>query len=105
MLLLHLISMALLCSLVSGWKGLAPVLDRGGWIWLALAGASNYLIGLFFYFKSIPRLGASRAASIANANPGLSVVLAVIFLREGGSPILWLGVLLILAGAYLVGKG
>lgn len=105
MLLSHLVSMILLSSFFGKWAECPQLLGKAETIWLALAGVSNYVLGLFYYFKSIPRLGASRAASIVNASPGLSVVLAVIFLQEKGSPMVWAGVVLILGGVYLIGRG
>ena len=51
-------------------------------IWLSMAGISNFVIAFNCYFKSIAIMGAAQTASIINSNPGVSVVLAVLFLGE-----------------------
>lgn len=105
MLLSHLFSMMILSLFLGGWKDGFPDLWKTETLWLSLGGISNFVLGIYCYFKSIARLGASKTASIACANPALTVILAVIFLQERGDPAIWLGVLLILAGIYLVGRG
>ena len=105
MLLAHLISMMILSLLLLEWSGGVPHLWKTETLWLSLAGISNFVLGIYCYFKSIARLGASKTASIACTNPALTVILAVIFLHERGDPMIWIGVLLILAGIYLVGRG
>ncbi len=105
MLLVHLVSMMILSLVLLEWIGGFPNLWRPETLWLSLAGISNFVLGIYCYFKSIARLGASKTASIACANPALTVILAVIFLHERGDPMIWIGVFLILAGIYLVGRG
>ena len=103
MLASHLLSMVML--LVLFWdEGYSLCLGGGEVVWLALAGISNYALAISCYFRSIGALGASRTASIVNANPSLSVIMAVIFLGEKSHPAIWIGIILVLGGAYLIGK-
>lgn len=105
MLLSHLVSMALLWLFWVGWKNESLILWRTETLWLALAGIANFVVGIYFYFKGIARMGASKTASIVCANPALTVILAVILLQEKGNPMIWVGVLLILGGICVAGRG
>lgn len=105
MLLFHSVSMVLFLVILGKLDECPQILGRRETVWLALAGVSSYVLGIGCYFGSIARLGASRTASIVNGNPVVSVVFAVILLRESANPMTWAGIVLILVGAYLVGKG
>jgi drug/metabolite transporter (DMT)-like permease len=100
----HLLSMFLLLILFDS-------SDQGAWqlgneeiIWLSMAGISNFVLAFNYYFKSIAVMGAARTASIVNANPGVSVILAVLLLGENINSTAWLGIFLILVGAYIIGR-
>ncbi len=105
MLVSHFVSMLFLSFFLVNWQDASFFLGTTKTIWLALAGISNFVLGIYCYFRSIAKLGASRTASVVCANPALTVVLAVFFLQEKASPMIWVGVLLILGGVYLVGRG
>lgn len=103
MLLFHLVSMGALLFVFGG-ESVSLQIGRKEIAWLALAGISNFALAFSCYFRSIAILGASRTASFVNANPSISVVLAVLFLGEAIEPRAWFAILAILAGAFLIGK-
>ncbi len=59
-------------------------------------------IGDGLYFEAIRRLGVARAMPISMAYPVVTVVLAVILLREPIGPLAALGIVLTMVGVYLV---
>src|SRR5436309_2431151 len=54
-----------------------------------------------FVFRAIQLADVSKVAPIDKLSMPLGILLAVIFLQERPSPINWLGIFLITAGAYL----
>jgi len=78
------------------------VLNVRGWplFWIAasvIAGAVSWL----FYFKAIQIGSISKIAPIDKLSMPLAVILAVIILNEKYSKVNWLGLLLIVIGAFL----
>jgi transporter family protein len=63
-----------------------------------LAGAASWL----FYFNALRRAEVSHVAPIDKLSTVIAVILAVIFLGERPTVLNWAGVVLMLAGAYLV---
>jgi bacterial/archaeal transporter family protein len=63
-----------------------------------LAGATSWL----FYFNALRIADVSRVAPIDKLSTVMAVVIAVLFLGERPTVINWAGVVLMVAGAYLV---
>jgi drug/metabolite transporter (DMT)-like permease len=65
---------------------------------LFLAGAIGASFGKVFYYRGIDLVGASKATSVKNGSPLLTVILAVLFLGEEMSWFIVAGVTLIVVG-------
>jgi bacterial/archaeal transporter family protein len=61
-------------------------------------------LGRTLFVKSVAQIGASRAQSLNNSSPLITVLLAALFLGEALSPAVIVGVLLIIAGVIFVTK-
>jgi bacterial/archaeal transporter family protein len=83
-----------------GWARLPPLNSRPALMILlsAAAGAASWL----FYFNALRLAEVSRVAPVDKLSTAIAVVLAVLFLGERPAGLNWLGVLLMLGGAYLV---
>ena len=103
----------LLLSLVSGLLlvgTIALVVDTaaffqlsiGGLFWLALVGLLNFSLGRTFNFKAIQRIGVSRSTSLIGATPLVATIIALIVYGEVVSPLLGMGILLVVGGGVLV---
>lgn len=71
--------------------------SRAFWAFF-LAGAVGASFGKVFYYKGIDKVGASKATSVKNSSPFLTAILAVLFLSESVSWLLFAGVTLIVLG-------
>lgn len=73
-----------------------------GWplFWIALSGTAG-AVSWLFYFKAIQIGSVSKIAPIDKLSMPLAVILAVVILNEKYSKINWLGLLLIVIGAFL----
>jgi transporter family protein len=87
-------------TVTRGWAKLPPLASRDTVMILlsAAAGAASWL----FYFNALKLADVSHVAPIDKLGTPIAVILAVIFLRERPTAINWLGVALMLGGAYLV---
>ena len=83
-----------------GWTKLPSAHSRAAMmIFLsAAAGAASWL----FYFNALRLAEVSRVAPIDKLSTAIAVVLAVLFLGERPTSLNWVGVALMLGGAYLV---
>jgi drug/metabolite transporter, DME family len=63
-----------------------------------MAGAIGASFGKVFYYRGIDLVGASKATSVKNGSPLLTVILAVLFLGEEMSWFIVAGVTLIVVG-------
>ncbi len=71
--------------------------------WAALAAVPFFFtLGITAYFASISMIGPVRTATIMNAEPVATVLLAVLALRESLSPVQYLGAALVFAAIILV---
>ena len=61
------------------------------------AGATSWI----FYFKALKAAEVSKVAPIDKLSMPLGILLAVLFLKERPTPVNWLGIALIVGGAYL----
>lgn len=65
-------------------------------------GITGSLIGRSLYIKGIEKVGGARATSVVNASPLITSFLAVAFLGEQFTPVIGVGILLIVLGIYLI---
>lgn len=84
-------------------EGGAPVAaNPDGWwtgiVWFALAGLFAMVLGRTLLYRSIRRLGATRASAVKRLNPFFSVLLAFLLLGEAVTAADGGGMLLIAAG-------
>ena len=87
------------CTIMGLWSKL-PTMGPRAWLATAAAGVAGGASWLF-YFAAIQAGEASQVAPIDKMSVPISIVLAMLILGERPSPLNWLGVLLIAAGAYL----
>ncbi len=76
-----------------------PWTAAGGFVSVGLVGS---FLGRTFVLKGIDELGASKAQSIANSAPLLTAVYAIILLGETATPLIVIGVVLIVTGLLLI---
>ncbi len=67
-----------------------------------LTGVVGAYLGRTLFVKSVDQIGASRAQSLNNSSPLITVLLAALLLGEPLSPALLFGVLLIISGVFFV---
>ena len=70
-------------------------------LFLALSGVIHLALGRTWAYKSIQLIGSTRSTIITGLNPVVSIVLALIILRENINSIMFLGILLSLSGPLL----
>ena len=87
-------------TVTRGWGKLPPPNSRPA-LMILLAGAAGAASWLF-YFNALRLAEVSRVAPVDKLSTAFAVVLAAIFLGERPSLLNWLGVALMLGGAYLV---
>ena len=68
---------------------------------LALSGVIHLALGRTWAYKSIQLIGATRSTVITGLNPIVSIVLAIIILRESINSLMFLGILFSLTGPLL----
>jgi drug/metabolite transporter (DMT)-like permease len=72
---------------------------------LAASGLVGFVFGDRYYFKSLVILGPSRATLVYSTAPLFTALLAWPILHELPGPLAFLGIVLMLAGIYIVLKG
>ena len=77
-------------------------LPRSAYLFFMMAGFLNYFLGRRFYYGSFRFIGVARATAISATYPILSVVFAIFFLAEKLALRQYFGVVLTLAGVYLL---
>ena len=92
--------LAVFVTVTRGWSKLPPLGSKAV-LWIALSGAAGAASWLF-YFNALKLADVSRVAPIDKASTPIAVVLAVVLLHERPGAINWLGIALMLVGAYLV---
>ena len=66
--------------------------------WLVLSGLLGVAAGDTLFFAALRRLTVHQLVILMMVSPGVTIILALIALGEKLSPILWLGIILILVG-------
>ncbi len=69
---------------------------------IALLGGTFYLLGALFYFKAVKLEEISRVVALFSFTPLVVAILAYIFLGESFNAYTYLGIILIVLGAYLI---
>ncbi len=71
-------------------------------LWFSLIGIVNYVLGRQFNFRSIAYIGATRATTLFAATPFFAIILAVTLIGESINLTGIIGLLVVIAGLYLV---
>ena len=83
------------------------LLGIGGFHWKAylywaLSGVIHFALGRTWAYRSIQLLGSNRSNVVTSLNPVVTIVLAVIILKEEITPTMALGILFVLGGPLLI---
>ena len=105
-----LITLVINCLIVIGLIALASEkgfsefrhLPGSTYLFFMIAGVLNYFVGRRFYYSSFRFIGVAQATAISATYPILSVGFAILFLAEKLALRQYFGVVLTLAGAYLL---
>ena len=81
---------------------LMPWTAAGAFVSVGLVGS---FLGRTFALKAIDEVGASRAQSIINSAPLLTAVYAIVLLGETATPLILIGVGLIVSGLLIITRG
>ena len=72
------------------------------YVYLALSGIVHFALGRTWAYKSLQIVGSTRSNVVTNLNPVVSIVLAMIILKETVTPLMVFGILLSLGGPLLI---
>lgn len=77
------------------------------WYWFAFfaAGISSPALSLMFLFRSIQNIGVAPTSSISNTHAIFGALWAVLLLGERPPVWVWLGIVLVVCGVYLISGG
>jgi drug/metabolite transporter (DMT)-like permease len=84
--------------------GIKPVTNRE-FLLLGTSGLIGIALGDTFFFKSLIYLGPRLTVLLGTLGPAVTVILAVIFLRERLSLLAWIGIFLVMAGVFWISWG
>jgi drug/metabolite transporter (DMT)-like permease len=92
----------LVASAASG--GVEPLraATAAGLLWFAAAGLVHFFVGWTFLNMSQMRIGAARTSPLLSTNPVWGALFAAVWLGEAPSPLGWVAVAAIVAGALVV---
>jgi drug/metabolite transporter (DMT)-like permease len=71
-------------------------------VWFSAAGLVHFFVGWTFLNMSQMRIGAARTSPLLSTNPVFGAAIAAVWLSEVPDAFQWLGILLVLAGAFVV---
>jgi transporter family protein len=86
-------------SFVTAWDKVSGI-SRTAWLLIAASGVAGALSWLF-QFRAIQLSEVSKVGPIDKLSMPLGILLAVMFLGERPSAVNWLGIALVVAGAFL----
>ncbi len=72
------------------------------YVYLALSGITHFALGRTWGYKSIQLIGSNRSNIVSSLNPVVTIILAMIILRETITPIMGIGILCTLTGPLLI---
>ena len=91
-----------IASLASGQMFQASVIPLSGYLFLMAAGILHFMGGRYCNYRAIRAIGANRMSTIGTIQLPYSVIVAFIFLGEGVSLLMGLGIFLILIGPFVI---
>jgi drug/metabolite transporter (DMT)-like permease len=77
-------------------------LQAKAYLFWGLAGVIHFVLGRTWGYRCLHLLGSTRSNIITNASPVFTIVLAVVILGERVTPMMFLGIVLSLAGPLLI---
>ena len=80
----------------------ALIPPQAKWSMFGLFSGAGLAIGLIFYYLALEHAQANMIVPLTSLYPAVTVVLSYIFLHERLSPLQWVGLVLLLVGAYLL---
>jgi transporter family protein len=92
--------LAVFVTVTRGWAKLPPVNSRSG-LMIMLSGAAGAASWLF-YFNALRLADVSRVAPVDKLSTPIAFILAVLLLGERPTALNWVGVVVMVAGAYLI---
>ena len=92
----------LAASIVSGQLFHASLITTNGYLLLIAAGILHFVGGRYCTYRAIGAIGATRLAPIGAIQLPYSIIVALIFLGEGVTPLMGLGILLIMIGPAII---
>src|SRR5262245_49719426 len=96
------ILLTLLCSAILEGDLFAGKIPPVAILIFCATGAVGAYLGRTLFVKSVDEIGASRAQSLNNSSPLITVLLAALVLHESLSPAILIGVALIVCGIFFV---
>ena len=75
------------------------------WSVFGMFSGAGLAIGLVFYYLALQHAQAATIVPLTSIYPAVTVVLSYIFRHERLTPLQWIGLILVLAGAYLLLSG
>jgi drug/metabolite transporter, DME family len=90
---------------IAGLAGDLPAIAQLSWkayLFWSLSGIVHFALGRTWAYRSVQLLGANRSNIVTNLNPIVTIVLAVVILKETTTPLMIFGILLSLTGPLLI---
>ena len=77
------------------------------WYWAAFlaAGVVSPALSLLLMFRSIDKIGVAPTSSLGNVNAFFGAFWALFILGERPAPVIWIGILFVVAGMYFISGG
>ena len=97
------VTVGILTVLLADWQHIAQA-NVLGLFYFAVAGIIHFIGGWGFQNASASIIGAARMSAALGATPMFAALFAVLFLGERVSFLLALGILLVMAGIYLIAE-
>ncbi len=92
----------LVAAAISGQLFHANLITSKGYLLLAAAGIVHFIGGRYCNYRTISAIGATRAAPISTVQLPYSVIVAAIFLGERVTPLMTIGILLVMVSPLIL---
>jgi drug/metabolite transporter (DMT)-like permease len=100
--LLVALGVLLAASLATEDLGLLGEATTASLVWFSAAGLVHFFVGWTLLNMSQMRIGAARTSPLLSTNPVFGAAIAAVWLAEVPGAVQWLGIVLVLAGAFVV---
>jgi drug/metabolite transporter (DMT)-like permease len=100
--LLVALGVLLAASLATEDLGLLGEATTASLVWFSAAGLVHFFVGWTLLNMSQMRIGAARTSPLLSTNPVFGAAIAAAWLSELPSLLSWIGIVLVLAGAFVV---